>query len=97
MLKRQDGAAEIVRSVRVQREFIKICILDRIIRVRPTYIIAVAYADERRACECDAAGVEFRLHGIADDKVDLHPLEDAETLGGRKGRIIAPWRMRIAH
>ena len=93
-LQRLNARAEIVGAAGVQREFVEIGILDRVIGVRPTDLIAVSNSDEGRARKNDAAGVQFRMFRIADDKIGLHQLVDAKT---RDGLIVAPGQMRIAH
>src|SRR5580693_9721438 len=86
---RQDAVAEFVGdAVWVQREFIEIGILDRVIGMRPADLVAVTDGDERAARENRAAGVQFRIFGIADDKIRLHQLVDTKTKA-REGLIKA--------
>ena len=94
MQQRQGKAVESVGALGAQRKLVEVGILDRVIGVRPADLVAVTDGDERAARENGAAGVQFRFLRIADDKIGLHQLVDAET---GDGCIVAPGQMRIAH
>ena len=82
MLKRQRGAAKIVGEVGVQREFVEVGILNRVIGVCPADLVAVTDTNEWPTHQNDAAGVQVRILRIPDDKIDLHPLINAEAGDG---------------
>ncbi len=92
---RQAGAAEgVVGAGGIERELIQVGRLDGVVGVRPAEMVVKADADERATGEGDAIGIQRRRARVADHKVHLEPLINAEAAGRL---VVAPRKMRIAH
>ena len=87
-------AIELVLQLSVDRDVVKIGVLDRIVGMGPPDIVCKADADEGRACESYPGSIEVGMIGMADNKLRLDPLINVEI-----GNWLAdaPWQMRITH